>query len=104
MGAGPDWGDDGLEIAASGNHFDGARALEDDNDVAGQRAILDRHRLSVFTRSNYLVGQGVCDVPSDTRRSCRPVSGEKNRQSGGQARSRDGHRRHEFEGVRRLSR
>ena len=62
-----DWGYDGLEIAASGDHFDVARALEDDDYVARQRAVLDRHGLEVFTLSNHLVGQAVCDVPLDER-------------------------------------
>jgi len=61
------WGYDGLEIAASGDHFDVARALEDDDYVARQRAVLDRHGLEVFTLSNHLVGQAVCDVPLDER-------------------------------------
>jgi sugar phosphate isomerase/epimerase len=62
-----DWGYAGLEIASWGDHFDVTRALADDGYVAGQRAVLDRHGLSVFTLSNHLVGQAVCDVPLDER-------------------------------------
>ena len=61
------WGYDGLEIAVSGDHLDVSRALEDDGYVAGRRAILEKHGLGVFTVSNHLVGQAVCDVPLDER-------------------------------------
>lgn len=61
------WGYDGLELAASGDHFDVVKALEEDGYVEGRRAILERHHLKVFAISNHLVGQAVCDVPLDER-------------------------------------
>ena len=62
-----EWGYDGLEIAASGDHLDLRRADEDDAYVASRREILDRHGLQVFAISNHLAGQAVCDDPIDFR-------------------------------------
>ncbi len=61
-----EWGYDGLEIASWGDHLDVARH-GDDEYVAGRRAILERNGLQVFTISNHLVGQAVCDDPIDAR-------------------------------------
>jgi sugar phosphate isomerase/epimerase len=61
------WGYDGLEIAASGDHLDLARADEDDAYVASRLEILDRYGLRVFAISNHLAGQAVCDAPIDFR-------------------------------------
>ncbi|MCU1473314.1 sugar phosphate isomerase/epimerase [Amnibacterium sp.] len=61
-----EWGYDGLEIASWGDHLDVAR--HDDADyVAGRKAILEKNGLQVFTISNHLVGQAVCDDPIDAR-------------------------------------
>lgn len=62
-----EWGYDGLEIAASGDHLDLRRADEDDAYVASRREILDRHGLQAFAISNHLAGQAVCDDPIDFR-------------------------------------
>ena len=62
-----EWGYDGLEIAASGDHLDLARADEDDAYVQSRLDILDRHGLQVFAISNHLAGQAVCDDPIDAR-------------------------------------
>src|SRR5690606_2746435 len=62
-----EWGYDGLEIAASGDHLDLRRADEDDSYVASRREILDRHGLKVYAISNHLAGQAVCDAPIDFR-------------------------------------
>ncbi|MDX6740703.1 sugar phosphate isomerase/epimerase family protein [Actinocorallia sp. A-T 12471] len=61
------WGYDGLEIACWGDHFEVDRALADPDYVKGRRAILERHGLNVWTISNHLVGQAVCDHPIDER-------------------------------------
>ena len=61
------WGYDGLEIACWGDHFDVVRALEDDGYVRERRDLLERHGLQVWTISNHLVGQAVCDHPIDER-------------------------------------
>jgi len=62
-----EWGYDGLEIAASGDHFDLKRADEDDAYVAERLEILDRYNLKVWAISHHLGGQAVCDDPIDFR-------------------------------------
>ncbi|ROO86606.1 sugar phosphate isomerase/epimerase [Actinocorallia herbida] len=61
------WGYDGLEIACWGDHFEVDRALAEPGYVKGRREILERHGLNVWTISNHLVGQAVCDHPIDER-------------------------------------
>jgi sugar phosphate isomerase/epimerase len=60
------WGYDGLELACWGDHFDVARATEEDGYARGQRQVLEAHGLSLHAISNHLVGQAVCD-PIDER-------------------------------------
>ncbi|WP_308468048.1 sugar phosphate isomerase/epimerase family protein [Rathayibacter soli] len=60
------WGYDGLEIACWGDHLDSTR-WNDDAYVAGKLAVLEKHNLKVFTISNHLTGQAVCDDPIDER-------------------------------------
>ncbi|HIY65496.1 MAG TPA: sugar phosphate isomerase/epimerase, partial [Candidatus Agrococcus pullicola] len=62
-----EWGYDGLEIAASGDHLDLARADEDDAYLRSRLEILDRYGLRVWAISNHLAGQAVCDDPIDFR-------------------------------------
>src|SRR5690606_34594097 len=62
-----EWGYDGLEIACSGDHFDVAQAVSDPSYVEQKRAQLDKHGRKVWTISNHLVGQAVCDNPIDAR-------------------------------------
>lgn len=62
-----EWGYDGLEIAASGDHLDLERADVDDAYLASRLEILDRFGLKVFAISNHLTGQAVCDDPIDFR-------------------------------------
>ena len=62
-----EWGYDGLEIAASGDHLDLKRADEDDAYVAERLEILDRYNLKVWAISHHLGGQAVCDDPIDFR-------------------------------------
>ena len=61
------WGYDGLEIACWGDHLDVWKGAEDDDYIADRLAILDRYNLKVFTISNHLKGQAVCDDPIDAR-------------------------------------
>ncbi|WP_434971327.1 sugar phosphate isomerase/epimerase family protein [Microbacterium sp. bgisy207] len=61
------WGYDGLEIAASGDHLDLARADEDEAYVSSRLEILDRYGLKCWAISNHLSGQAVCDDPIDFR-------------------------------------
>ena len=62
-----EWGYDGLEIAASGDHLDLRRADEDDDYAQSRLDILERHGLKVYAISNHLTGQAVCDDPIDFR-------------------------------------
>ena len=55
------WGYDGLELACWGDHFDVDQALEDDSYCQGRRDLLAKHGLQLFSISNHLVGQAVCD-------------------------------------------
>jgi len=61
------WGFDGLEIACWGDHLDVQRGATDDDYIADRLAILARYNLKVFTISNHLTGQAVCDDPIDER-------------------------------------
>ncbi|MEU4896425.1 sugar phosphate isomerase/epimerase family protein [Streptomyces sp. NPDC044780] len=61
------WGYDGLEIAASGDHLDLARAEEDPGYLPAKLALLEEHGLRVWAISHHLGGQAVCDDPIDFR-------------------------------------
>ena len=61
------WGYDGLEIACWGDHFDVAKAAEDDAYVRGRKDILERHGLGCWAISNHLNGQAVCEAIVDQR-------------------------------------
>ncbi|MGV0109535.1 sugar phosphate isomerase/epimerase family protein [Arthrobacter sp. CP30] len=60
------WGYDGLEIAVSGDHLDAWR-WDDDAYIQDRLDILERNGLKVWTISNHLKGQAVCDDPIDFR-------------------------------------
>ena len=62
-----EWGYDGLEIASWGDHLDVNRGATDDDYIADRLAILEKNGLQVFTISNHLKGQVVCDDPIDAR-------------------------------------
>jgi len=59
-------GYDGLELACWGDHFDVARALDEDGWCAERWELLQDHGLGAFAISAHLVGQAVCD-PVDAR-------------------------------------
>ena len=61
-----EWGYDGLEIASWGDHLDVSR-WDDAAYVQGRLDILERNGLKVWTISNHLAGQAVCDDPIDQR-------------------------------------
>ncbi len=56
------WGFDGLELACWGDHFDVNRGAESKAYCEDRRALLDKHGLQVFSISNHLAGQAVCDL------------------------------------------
>jgi sugar phosphate isomerase/epimerase len=62
-----EWGYDGLEIACWGDHFDVARAAEDDAYVKDRRDILEKNGLGCWAISNHLNGQAVCEAILDDR-------------------------------------
>src|SRR6185312_14136715 len=62
-----EWGYDGLEIAASGDHLDLERADADPDYLQSRLDILDEYGLRVWAISNHLTGQAVCDDPIDFR-------------------------------------
>lgn len=57
-----EFGFDGLELACWGDHFEVDKALSDDAYCARKRDLLERHDLQLFSISNHLVGQAVCDT------------------------------------------
>ena len=61
-----EWGYDGLEIACWGDHLDVSR-WDDAAYVQSRKDILERNGLKVWTISNHLAGQAVCDDPIDQR-------------------------------------
>lgn len=56
-----EFGYDGLELACWGDHFEVDKALSDDTYCARKREQLEKHDLQLFSISNHLVGQAVCD-------------------------------------------
>jgi len=56
-----------LEIASWGDHLDPNRGATDDDYIADRLAILEKNNLKVFTISNHLKGQAICDDPIDAR-------------------------------------
>ena len=63
----PGWGDDGLELACWGDHMEVDRACTDKSYCHKQRAILEKHNLKLYSISNHLAGQLVCDLNNDAR-------------------------------------
>src|SRR5215217_7790728 len=62
-----EWGYDGLEIACWGDHFDVAKAAEDDAYVKAKRDTLEKHGLGCWAISNHNNGQAVCEAIIDDR-------------------------------------
>ncbi len=62
------WGYDGLELACWGDHFEVEKALSDKEYCQGRHELLAKYGLKVWSISNHLVGQAVCDN-IDTRHS-----------------------------------
>ena len=60
------WGYDGLELACWGDHMEVDKAATDKDYCKKQLAILQKNNLKVFSISNHLAGQLVCDL-NDSR-------------------------------------
>jgi sugar phosphate isomerase/epimerase len=56
-----EFGFDGLELASSGDHFEVAKALAEDDYCAKKLALLEKYGLQVFAISGHLAGQAVLD-------------------------------------------
>ena len=61
------WGYQGLELACWGDHLDVEKAASDLDYCKGQLEILEKNGLKVFSISNHLAGQLVCDLNNDSR-------------------------------------
>lgn len=66
------FGYDGLELACWGDHFEVDKALSDDTYCAKKRDLLERHDLKLFSISNHLVGQAVCDKIDERHKAILP--------------------------------
>jgi sugar phosphate isomerase/epimerase len=55
------WGYDGLELACWGDHMDVREAASSDRYCRRRHEILEAHDLQLWSISNHLVGQAVCD-------------------------------------------
>ena len=55
------WGFDGLELACWGDHFDVQQGAESQAYCDDRHALLSKYNLQLFSISNHLVGQAVCD-------------------------------------------
>ena len=64
-----EWGYDGLELACWGDHFETDKALADDSYCQGRHELLAKYGLKVWSISNHLVGQAVCDNIDDRHQS-----------------------------------
>lgn len=62
-----EWGYDGLELAAWGDHFEVDKALSDDGYLRQKRELLEQHGLQCLAIGAHLVGQAVADKWIDER-------------------------------------
>ncbi len=67
-----EWGYDGLELACWGEHFNVNRALEEDTYCEQRRELLAKYNLKVWSISNHLVGQAVCDLIDERHKDILP--------------------------------
>ncbi len=61
------WGYNGLELACWGDHFDVEKGAQDPAYCEQQKAILADNGLKVWSISNHLAGQLICDLNNDSR-------------------------------------
>ncbi len=66
------FGYDGIELACWGDHFEVAQAAESKSYCDDKRALLDKHGLNVWSVSNHLAGQLVCDILDDRHKAFAP--------------------------------
>lgn len=68
------WGFDGLELAATGEHFDEDRVLHEPGYVGQRRALLAKYNLKCYAIGAHLVGQAVCDLIDSRHKNILPAS------------------------------
>lgn len=61
------WGYDGLELACWGDHVNVGKAARNKKYAESRAELLTEHGLKVFSISNHLAGQLVCDPNNDAR-------------------------------------
>jgi len=61
------WGYDGLELACWGDHFDVEQAAKNKKYCQARKNLLADHGLQVWSISNHLAGQLICDPDNDSR-------------------------------------
>lgn len=67
------WGYDGLELACWGNHFDVQKALNEDGYCDQRKELLAKYDLNVWSISNHLTGQAVCDLIDERHKEILPA-------------------------------
>lgn len=67
-----DWGYDGLELACWGDHFNVTKALVDNSYCEQRKELLAKYGLKVWSISNHLTGQAVCDHIDERHRDILP--------------------------------
>lgn len=63
------FGYDGVELACWGDHFDVEQCLSSDKYVRSRYDVLEKHDMKLFSISNHLVGQAVCDNIDERHKS-----------------------------------
>ena len=66
------WGYDGLELACWGDHFDVPKAIRSKAYCQGRHDLLANYGLKVWSISNHLVGQAVCDLIDERHQAILP--------------------------------
>ncbi|MSS70296.1 MAG: sugar phosphate isomerase/epimerase [Candidatus Latescibacteria bacterium] len=66
------WGYDGLELACWGDHFEVHKALESDAYCKDRHDLLAKYGLKVWSISNHLIGQAVCDLIDERHKAILP--------------------------------
>jgi len=64
-----EWGYDGLELACWGDHIDIPRAAADLTYAQSRKEVLAEFGLKLYSISNHLAGQAVCDLIDDRHKS-----------------------------------
>jgi len=66
------WGYDGLELACWGDHFDVREGAKNKEYCQSRHDILAKHGLKVWSISNHLAGQAVCDIIDERHKAILP--------------------------------